>query len=159
MVAGGERRLDVPHIMIELIQQIGSGLRDALAGDAMRPQCDNLRPLEDERGARRQGVVDGHHRRQNFVLDIDQRQRAKRRLLVVGNHRRDQIAVIAHLVDRENGLILDAHAVDGIEPLEVFAGDDGVNAGSLRGARGIDSADARVRVRAAQDLGVQHARQ
>jgi len=51
------------------------------------------------------------------------------------------------LADRENSVF----------DREIFAGEDEINAGVIRGARNVDAADARVGVRRAQQLAMHHA--
>jgi hypothetical protein len=73
----------------------------------------------------------------------------------VGRHRRDRLAVVAHLAPGEHVL------VDDVEPdadVELVAGHDGAHSGKGRRPRGLDAHDARPRVGALLDLRVQHAR-
>ena len=142
--------------MIELVEQIGAWLRDSLSGRAVRPQGRDRRLIEQQRGARRHGFRHGHHRRQNLIIHIDQRQRSERRRLVVGHHRGDAVADIAHL-RRQHRLILDPHPIDRLQPAEIVAGHDHANARQMRSARGIDFSDACMGMGTAQNLCVQHA--
>jgi hypothetical protein len=70
-------------------------------------------------------------------------------------HRGHRIPDIANLVDSDNGLIL----ISGAEHAKfalIFFGDDRINAGEAFGLTRINPPDARVRVRAAQYLGMCH---
>ena len=100
-------------------------------------------------------------RRQRLVLDVDQRQRVVGGVLVGRDHERDLLALEAHLVARQHGLRVVGDRRHPREPerLEVLGGDDGGDVRVRERARGVDRDDLRVRVRAAQDLAVDHPRQ
>ena len=100
-------------------------------------------------------------RRQRVVLDVDQRQRVVGRVLVGRDHERDLLALEAHLVAGQHGLRVVGDRRHPREPerLEVLGGDDGGDSRVRERARGVDRDDARVRVRAAQHLPVDHPRQ
>ena len=100
-------------------------------------------------------------RRQRLVLDVDQLQRVVGRVLVGRDHERDLLALEADLVAREHGLrvVGDRRHPRQAERLEVLGGDDRGDVGVRERPRRVDRDDARVRVRAAQDGAVHHARQ
>jgi hypothetical protein len=95
---------------------------------------------------------------QQLVLDADQLERRVGRVLVERRDRGDGIADEAHLVDRERVLVLRPgdHAV---LDRQVAPADHRVHARQRQRSRGVDAPDPGVRVRAAQRLRVQHARQ
>ncbi len=78
-----------------------------------------------------------------------------------GHHHRDRLADEAHLVDRQDGLIVERGAVVGIGDhlADVVGGEDAMNAGNLLRGAGVDRLDPAMRHRAAEDLSVQHSRQ
>ena len=97
-------------------------------------------------------------RRQRLVVDVDQLERVLRDVGGLGDDGRDLLALEAHLVGGEHGLRV---ARERRHPGEVvlrhqLAGDDRDDARQRRGARGVDRLDAGVRVRAAQELQVEH---
>ena len=123
----------------------------ALAGLVVADQ----RRVVVERLAR---VDDG---RQRLVLDVDQRQRIVGRVLVDGDDERDLLALEADLVAGQYGLrvVGDRRHPRQAERLEVLGRDDGGDARVGERARGVDRDDLGVRVRRAQHLAVDHARQ
>ena len=92
---------------------------------------------------------------QRLVVDDDEGERAVGRLRIDGGDGGDRLADEPHDLAREHRHVQDAAAGHG--PGEVGSGDDGVDAGELGGRRGVDAADARVRVRAAEHAAVEHA--
>ncbi len=128
----------------------------ALVGD-VRPQ----RLVHERRAllARRERV---EHDGQLLVVDLDQVAGVLGDVAVLGDHGRDGLAVVAHLLDRDH--VLDDRA--GAERRQrrrvlgdVLAGDDANDAGQRLGRRRVDRDDLRVRVRAAHDRRVRHAGQ
>jgi hypothetical protein len=110
-------------------------------------------------GLGREGIEDGGQR---VVLDLDQVAGVLRDVAVLGDDRRDGLAVVAHLLRCDQ--VLDDRArpergqrcrVSG----DVGAGYDLDDAGKGLRLRGVDPDDARVRVRAPHDRGMGHARQ
>ena len=100
------------------------------------------------------------HDRQRLVLDLDQVARVLGDVAVLGDHGRDRLAVVAHLLDRDQVLDDRAGAERGERRRvlgDVGAGHDADDARQRLGLRGVDRDDARVRVRAADDRGVRHA--
>jgi hypothetical protein len=132
------------------------------AGDAVthRDRGTPGRGLEQKGGALGQRLFDGHDRRQRLVLHLDQAESAVGGFLVDRRDRRDHVADIAHLVDRDDRLVADRDAVVRVrQPYCVGAGYDRGDTGQGFGAPDIDRADAGMRVGTAQNLGVQHAGQ
>ena len=96
------------------------------------------------------------HRRQRLVFDLDQIERLFGGVLV---DRRDGchfFADVAHGVDGERQVVARLRKVAVLDAGKVFPGDDGANARQRLGATGIDPHDPGVRMRAAQQLAVQH---
>ena len=94
--------------------------------------------------------------RQLLVGDVDEVERGDRRVLVHRGHRRHPVADVAHPVDAE-GILVRRPRDDAVGRGHVAPGHHRVDARGGLGPRRVDGDDARVRVRAAQDLGVQHA--
>jgi hypothetical protein len=88
-------------------------------------------------------------RGQLVVLDVDQGQRFLGRIAVVGRHRHDRIAHVAHAIVGQDGDVRDAAPV--APAAEVMPRQDGVDAPQAAAARRVDADDARVRQGAAQD--------
>ncbi len=113
------------------------------------------RPLGVQRrhleGARH--VVD---RGQRLVLDGDRAHGIARLLQRLGGDDRHGLAVVAHAVAREHGLVGELQAV-GLRAGHVVVREHGVDAGQLQRRADVDRDDARVGVRAAQRRAVQHA--
>ena len=78
-----------------------------------------------------------------------------------GEHDRDRLADIMHLVDGQDRLIVERRAVIGLgdDLAHVFGRDDAVDAGHCLGRAGVDRLDAAMGNGAAEDLSVQHAGQ
>ena len=91
-------------------------------------------------------------------LEADQRERGAGGLLVGRDHRGHRVADVAHAPDGERVLVL-RHRHDAVGNRELLTGQHQVHAGMLRGARDVDRLDFRVRMRRAQPLAMQHARQ
>ena len=98
-------------------------------------------------------------RRQFFVFGDDQLRRFLGDMGIGGQHHRDRLADIVHLVDRQDRLIVEGGAVIRLRDdlAHVLRGDHAIDAGHLLGRTGIDRLDAAVGDRAAKDLSVQHA--
>ncbi len=115
--------------------------------------------VDDGRGG--DGFDFVEHRRQLFVVGGDQLHGAFGGVRIGGEHDGDRLADIAHLVERQDRLIVKGGAVIGIgdELPDVLAGDDREDALGLARVGDIDRADAAMRDGAAEDLAVQHAGQ
>ncbi len=101
------------------------------------------------------------HRRQLFVLDVDELEGVLGEVAVVGDHDRDALAGVAHLVDRQGtpdvGLRVRAEVGQRVEQLRrPGPGDDGVHPGSAFGLGGVDRGDAGVGHGAAEHRGLEH---
>ncbi len=99
------------------------------------------------------------HDRQRLVLDLDQVARVLGDVAVLGDHGRDRLAVVAHLLDGDHVLDDRAGAEGGKRRRmlgDVGARDDADHAGQRLGLRRVDGDDARVRVRAAHDRRMRH---
>ena len=96
---------------------------------------------------------------ERLVVDLDPLERLAGRGLVLGDRRGDRLALVARHVDGEDGAVAEGGAEVRVAPVEVGAGDHGVDAGARR-ARRVTSMrpDPRVRVRRPQKRGVQHPR-
>jgi hypothetical protein len=80
---------------------------------------------------------------------------------VAGQHHGDRLADMAHLVQRQDGLIVKRRAVIrfGDNFSNILAGDDAMDAGDFPRCAGINVADAAVRHRRPRDFAVEHAGQ
>ena len=97
------------------------------------------------------------HAGQRLPIDFDQIDRFFGDIGIDGRHRRDFFADVAGLADGEN-ILVGKECAPG--PLDrVFGGDDGAHAGKFFRLAGVDVANARVRVGAAQNFADQHAGQ
>ena len=114
------------------------------------------------------GGLDVHDRRQDFVLDLDERQRLLRLVRAVGGDGGDRVSGVQGLVRREYVVAHVAKAGEDVlanfgEALghlrEVPAGRHGSHAGMGLSRRRVQPLYDGVGVRAAQDLPVQHAGQ
>ena len=122
----------------------------------------------DHGRTRRACRIDVHDRRQRLIRNVDQSQRGFGDVRIDGRHHRNRLADPEHLVARDVDLRDHPHVVAGFahrnggadrHVVEIGRGDDRLDAGQRGRARRIDARDLRVRVRAAQRLGVQHAGQ
>ena len=131
-VGGRQARIDVAEVLLDR------------ALDVARPV---VVQQHGALGARRVGIEVG---RQRVDLDHHRRQRSLGRALVVGGHRVERLAAVAHAAARERPLVLRDrdHAVG---RGEVLAGDDGAHARQRQRGRGVDAADDAVRDGAAPD--------
>ena len=107
-----------------------------------------------ERGER---IDDGGQR---LVVDLDQLQRILGEVAVGGDNDRDRLADIAHALDRDRPALdrrLYADDEARRQRGDLSAGENGRDAECLARRRSVDGADFRMRVRRAQDRGVQRA--
>jgi hypothetical protein len=89
-------------------------------------------------------------RRQRLDVELHRVQRGGGTGLVVGGHREQRLAAIAHLAARERPLVL-RNRDHAVRCREVLAGDDRPHPGQRTRARGVDAPDHAVRDRAAAD--------
>ncbi len=101
------------------------------------------------------------HRGQFLIFRDDELHRLLRDMRIGGEHGRHRLADIVHLVDGEDGLVVEGRAVIrlGNDLAHVFRRDHAIDAGERFRRAGIDRLDAAVRHGAAEDLGMQHALQ
>ena len=141
-IGGGEGRLHVAELQRDVLVHVGS-----------------VAVLVDAHLGVRERLLDGHQRGQRLVVDVDEAARAVRRLLVHRRHRADGVADHPHLLRAERLLVL-RHGKDAeLHARQVRPGDDGVHARHRPGAGGVDTADACMRVRTAQQFAERHAGQ
>ena len=115
----------------------------------------------DDRCAGLQRVLDVEHRGQRLIVDADPCEGLEGLAVAVGDNSHDRFALVAHLVDRERGLVVLAEIDEAQQCVEVArhvsAANDAANPRAALGLAGVDAADPRVRVRTAQHLQMQHA--
>ena len=99
------------------------------------------------------------HRRQLFVLHLDQRKRFFRRFLVDRGNGSHLVADVEDLVFGEHVFVVAGRRNTVLGIGHVLAGDDGENARQGHRLAGVDPLDPTVRDRRAQNLAVHHARQ
>ena len=104
-------------------------------------------------------LLDVEHRRQLVVGDAYQRHRFQRGAFGGGDKAEDRLALVAHDVGCERRLVVFAELDEAQQRVEidrhVGGANDALDAGRARRSRIVDRADARMRVRAAQDFQVQ----
>ena len=145
-----------PALEVELVADIApcDGLERREIGEVAGQGLSGV----DERRAGGQRLLDRGDGGERLVVDVDPLERLAGRGLVLGDRRGHRLALVAHHVDGEDGAVAEGGAEVRVAPVEVGAGDHGVDAGhGARGAR-VDRPDPRVRVRRAQERGVQHPR-
>jgi hypothetical protein len=118
----------------------------------------------------RESVLEVYHGRKRLVVDRDRGRRVFREITALGDDERHRLARVAHLVLGERHLraLVEERALDrrrrhqqwpGLPVVaEVLRGIHGEHAFVLARPRYVDAADARMRVRAAHECGVQHSR-
>jgi hypothetical protein len=117
--------------------------------------------VADHRRTLGEGLLGRGDRLERLVVDVDQLDGVLGDVRRLRDDGRDLLPLEAHLVRGENGLCI---AGERRHPGQVVLGeelarDHGDDARESLGARGVDRRDARVGVRAAQELEVEHARQ
>jgi hypothetical protein len=101
-----------------------------------------------------------HHDRQRVIVDLDQVKRVLSDVAAGRDDHRDRLTDIAHAVDRDRpALDRRAHADDKARPvrLHLRCRDDGPNAGQRAGGFNPDRTNVRMRMRRAQDCGMERA--
>jgi len=105
-----------------------------------------------------EGFLDREDRLEVLVLDLDERERIERRVLIERRHGRDGLADVPNAIHRERGLVLsgrhDPHLLG-----HVGTGHDRDDPGICERALGIDPKDPGVRTRRPQKAPVQHSRE
>ena len=117
--------------------------------------------VADDRCVGAERLLRGGHRRQRLVVDLDQCHGVLGDVAGVGDDRGDLLSLEAHLVGGQHGLGVAAQSRHPGELVlgQELTGDHGDDTGERRRRTGVDAADARVRVGAAQDCHVEHAGQ
>ena len=159
MVASGER--------VGAAGCVGKLVADVLARPQHRARTRTVRRhdagggvLEEGRHAVGERRFDAGGHRKVVVVDADRAQRRNRLRFAVGRDGADDVADVAHRVDRDDRLILDVVAVERHHVHgNVVARQHGAHAGHRSRGRSVDACHACVRSRAAQHFGVQHAGQ
>ena len=156
----GEAGVEVADLELETLRDVGRLRRRRLdaAGDHV---------VEQQRRVVRHRLVHVDDVRQHFVVHLDQRRRLIGDRGAGGRDRGHRVALVQRLLARHDvardvpEVHRDALGADVVEFLvrQVLRGDHRLHAGQLLGRRGVDRADARMRVRRAEDPAVQHAGQ
>ena len=119
--------------------------------------------LVDDRRAWLQGFLDIEHRGQRFVIDAYPRHCFISFARAVCDHGNDRLAFVTHLVNGKRGLVVNAEVDEAEQGVEIArhigAADDPADARRAFRVRRIDAAQPRMRMRAADDLQMQHALQ
>ncbi|MDE0148113.1 MAG: hypothetical protein OXM58_07045 [Rhodospirillaceae bacterium] len=149
-IAIGPGRLDVAFAEL-----LARDLVDALEAEVRAFLVALEFPMDRDRAVF-QRRRDAQHRRQLFVVHLDQRRRRAGRGEVGSGDRGDRLADIAHHAGGERGLVVDEQAPAARR--QVGPGQHRLDAGQRPGGGRIDAEDPRARPGAAEDRGVQHAR-
>jgi hypothetical protein len=154
----GEALLDVALAQLEVERDVG-----VLGALEMLEVGEGAGGLElvmdvDLRGQRLDLVVDGG---QLLVFGGDRLHGLLGHVRIGRQHHGDGLADEAHLLVREDRLVVERRAVIGVrnDGLDVVDRDDAIDAGDLLRRAGVDRLDAAMRDGAAEDLGMQHAGQ
>ena len=113
--------------------------------------------LMDQGRARCERLVNGSHRGQFPILRLDESHRLVRSCLIHAHNRRHRISHVAHLIDRDNGLVFVGGAKE-LVPDDIVATQDRDHAGKSGCLLGVDLQQPRVGIRAAQDFSKSHSR-
>ena len=117
----------------------------------------------DRRGAGFQRLLHVEHGRQRLVIEANPGHRLVGFAEGVGDHGDDRLALVAHLVDRESRLVVEAEVDQRQQRVEVarhvLAADDAAHAGRALRFAEIDASQARMCVGAAQHFQMRHALQ
>ena len=149
------RLLEIPGVDQMAVADVAAALAE-LAEAVEEP--DLRAALVQRRRLRRERLLDRAEHRQQLVGDLDRAHRRLRRRLVRGGDGSHRLAREAHAVDRDDRAILDRMAVIGLDVVEVGGGEDRGHPLHRERRGGVDGEDPRMRVRAAQDLAVEHPR-
>jgi len=149
-------RIAAPQVIIERHVGAGAALQVLEIGKSAG-RLEHV--VDDDVGLHRRDLV--VYRRQFVVFGRDQLHRVLGDMRIGGEHHRDRLADVVHLVERQDRLIVEGGTVIGLgnDLVDVFAGDDAVHAVERTRRRGVDAADAAVRHGRAEHLAVQHAGQ
>ncbi len=156
----------VPKLMLDVAGDVALLAGVLPPGKALHPESGRHIVMQ-ERRIRLQGVLDGQHGRQHLIVDSDELEGLLRDVAVGGGDGRDGVPLVQRLLEGQNvcrdhariplqlGKINEAVLHDG----EVLRRGDGPHTGKRCGFARVDGVDARVGVRATQNLAVQHPRQ
>ena len=125
-------------------------MKNAARGDVARGERVHLRR------AGLHGCFGIEHRRQRFVLDLNQVERFFGRVLVDGRHRGDLVPDVTHGIDGERQVVAGLRKIAVPDVGKIASGHDRAHARQRGGPTGVDAHDPRMRVGAAQELPVQH---
>ena len=148
----GEAGLHVAHPEVEPLDDVGRRIPGAL--DALAAQM-----VVQDRRARLHRLDRVDHMRQQLVLDLDQLERALGDGLAGRGHRGDRMAVIEDLLARHDVARQIARRGAERELRKIVPGDHRLHPRQGFRRRNVDRLQDRVRVRAPEDLGEQHAGQ
>jgi len=143
---------------------IGTGpnpRRITLRGGVFDREVGSALLKEQSRACRRGMPI--HNRRQRLYIDADRVQYVFGDSGTVGQRHSDRLTDIANLSLRNDRLMIGDEARQGLQPYrdprhraaDVRRGDDGVHTGDCQGCSSVDRANARMRVSAAQNYGVE----
>ena len=148
VVGCGEATLDIAKAKLLVVVDVMVGERVLGIG------------LVDHRRAGLQRFLDVEDGRQRLVVDADLGQSLVCFALTVSDHGDDRLALVADLIYGKRRLVVLAEIDEAQERIEIVrnigAADDPAHAGTALRFGEVDTADARMRVRAAQDLEMQH---
>ncbi len=149
---GAERGRVLPADLVEALDDdLADGVR---VPGAQRQVAEQVAVRVQRR--RREGLLGVGHGLQRLVVDRDQTDRQPGGVRVVGGHRGDRLAVVAHHAGGQHRPVGDDRAGRSAvrsalrAGRQVGGGDHGVHAGQRERGRGVDAADPGVRVRRAQ---------
>ena len=113
-----ETSSDIAAIEFEVGANIGAFHRLDF-GEIGKTRCRQFDRVVHQGRARFQGLVNVEHRRQLFVVDLDQTQRLFRRIGSQSGHRSHRVADVAHFFHRDNRLIFEHRPVVGLDTFVV----------------------------------------
>ena len=146
--------LDVADIEIVALRDVGRAV--GLEADLGREhRIQRVQLLVQDRGIGMHRRIDVGDVRQDLVVDLDQAQRATGDGGADGGDGGDRVTVVERLLARHD-VVADVKKIV-VAIVEIIARDDGLHARQGGGLRGVDGADPRMSVGAAQDPADQHA--
>ena len=162
---GGRRLPRVAEALAD--DEVRTGQRRAGVADPHPDRRDvvRVRPGKEARRVGRERDGDGRARRERRVVDVDQLERVRGEVAVVGHDERHGLADVADDVARDRGLQVAGRALGRGHPVgddgarrHVRGGEDGAHPRQPERARGVHAADARVRVGRSEHRRLEHAR-
>ena len=160
MIRFGEPFIDVAAVEFEMGAQVRAvdGLQVGEIGETGRRQLDRV---VNQHRARLERVVNAEHRRQLFIIDFDQFERRFGGIDGQCRHRRHRIADMAHLLRRDDGLILEHRPVKRLYAFvvqDIIARQHRHDTGNLLSLARVDARNPRMRIRTAENFPVHHSR-